>query len=163
MKEFKHFNQLSEKELEALALLSEELGEAQHAIGKILRHGLESRWPKPDGPTNRGTLEKEIAHVFLAAAILIELGIVEETRVDAHMDRKCADIGKYLHHITAEKKGGKLLAVGKDRNCLTCEWRCDSESRIGTWTCAALDNSANIASPIENCSDWKMEESNNEA
>lgn len=34
-----HFNQLSPAEAERLALLSEELGEAQQAIGKILRHG----------------------------------------------------------------------------------------------------------------------------
>ena len=37
------FNKLSAAEAERLALLLEELGEAQQAIGKILRHGYENR------------------------------------------------------------------------------------------------------------------------
>ena len=45
----KHFNQLTPAEAERLALLLEELGEAQQAIGKILRHGYASTHPANPG------------------------------------------------------------------------------------------------------------------
>lgn len=53
-----HFNQLTPAEAERLALLAEECGEVIQAIGKILRHGYESRHPD-GGPTNREALERE--------------------------------------------------------------------------------------------------------
>lgn len=39
----KFSNKLNDAQSERLALLLEELGEAQQAIGKILRHGYQSR------------------------------------------------------------------------------------------------------------------------
>jgi hypothetical protein len=42
-----YFNSLTPAELERLSLLLEELGEAQQAIGKILRHGYKELPRKP--------------------------------------------------------------------------------------------------------------------
>lgn len=66
-------NQLTPAEAERLALLAEEMGEAVQAIGKILRHGYESRHPD-GGPTNREVLEREVTDVFFAANLLVEAG-----------------------------------------------------------------------------------------
>lgn len=49
IKAIQHFNGLTPAEAERLALLSEELGEAQQAIGKILRHGYDSSNPVDPG------------------------------------------------------------------------------------------------------------------
>ena len=49
------FNQLSDAQLERLYILSEELGEAQQAVGKILRHGYDSKHPET-GITNKESL-----------------------------------------------------------------------------------------------------------
>lgn len=53
----KNFNGLSPAETERLALLSEEMGEVQQAIGKILRHGYESI--HPDGGRRTVTILSE--------------------------------------------------------------------------------------------------------
>jgi hypothetical protein len=56
------FNQPTPAEHERLALMLEELGEAQQAIGKILRYGYEEYSPFDDmKTTNRVALEKELA------------------------------------------------------------------------------------------------------
>jgi NTP pyrophosphatase (non-canonical NTP hydrolase) len=90
------FNQLSDAELERLAYLSEELGEVQQMIGKILRFGYESWHPDYPSVTNREDLAKEIGHVEKAVSLLIlnndiDNGIVMESSV-----RK--DLNKYMLH-----------------------------------------------------------------
>ena len=57
-----NFNGLSPAEAERLAILAEEMGETIQEIGKILRHGYESRWPD-DAPTNREKLEVELGDI----------------------------------------------------------------------------------------------------
>ena len=62
-----HFNLLSPAEAERLAYLIEEMGEALHCAGKVLRHGYES--VNPDGSsivTNRHMLENELCDVLTA-------------------------------------------------------------------------------------------------
>lgn len=62
-----HFNQLTPAQAEVLALLAEEAGELIQAIGKILRHGLESTHPaNPGGPTNADALVRELGDVHHA-------------------------------------------------------------------------------------------------
>jgi hypothetical protein len=61
-----HFNGLSPAEAERLALLLEELGEAQQVIGKILRHGYESHHPENPDDSNRALLEGELGDVMAA-------------------------------------------------------------------------------------------------
>jgi NTP pyrophosphatase (non-canonical NTP hydrolase) len=93
-------NQLSRIELELLALLSEELGEVQQIIGKILRHGLESRNPLIDGAeTNRQLLEREIGDVGAAVELLMAQQVVDEYRVDGSVLNKLAKVHRWLHHL----------------------------------------------------------------
>lgn len=91
-----HFNKLTPKEQELLAVLSEECGEVVQAIGKILRHGLESRHPD-GGPTNREHLFKEATDVVAAVRMLCEGGVI---RLMGHEDVMNAREAKqrYLHH-----------------------------------------------------------------
>jgi hypothetical protein len=98
------FNNLSPAEAERLALLLEELGETQQAIGKILRHGYESR--NPDNPfsrTNRQNLERECGDVRHAMIRLCESGDLSKDAIHQAADEKSAKVGKYLHHQSSEK------------------------------------------------------------
>lgn len=94
-----HFNGLTPAEAERLALLSEELGEAQQAIGKVLRHGYGSCHPDaPRGPDNREALEKELGDVSAAVGLLTEAGDLSEGRIDYARDLKRRRVGRYMHH-----------------------------------------------------------------
>lgn len=92
-----HFNQLTPAEAERLALLLEELGEAQQAIGKILRHGYESTHPS-GGVENRTSLTKELADVFVATRLMFDAGDLSRSRVAAYEEMKTESVQKYLHH-----------------------------------------------------------------
>ncbi|MFP3554217.1 hypothetical protein SB861_26450 [Paraburkholderia sp. SIMBA_049] len=94
-----HFNCLNEAEHERLALLAEELAEAIHAIGKILRHGYESRNPlMPKGPTNRDWLEQEVAHVLVAARLMFDAGDIRRVACAEHEQDKQESLHRYMHH-----------------------------------------------------------------
>ena len=98
----KHFNQLTPKENEALALLMEECAEVIQIIGKIQRHGLESCHPENLSITNRDLLEREIGHVLCAEEILRKCDVTRERDVQDSYVRKCESVGKYLHHINTK-------------------------------------------------------------
>lgn len=92
-------NGLSDQEAERLALLLEELGEAQQAIGKILRHGYESRNPHdPNAISNRHALERELGDVQYAIALIEYAGDVDGIAVNNARVAKAGRIGPYLHH-----------------------------------------------------------------
>ncbi|ARK56284.1 hypothetical protein [Burkholderia pseudomallei] len=94
-----HHNRLNEAETERLALLAEEMAEAIHAIGKILRHGYESTHPMtPKGPTNREWLEKEVAHVYVAARLMFDAGDIRHVPCAVHEQAKSEELHRYLHH-----------------------------------------------------------------
>lgn len=94
-----HFNKLNPAEAERLALLSEELGECVQAIGKILRHGYESKNPfNLKGPNNREALEKEVADVYVAVRMMFEAGDIRRIACAMHEDIKTESLKKYLHH-----------------------------------------------------------------
>lgn len=94
-----HFNQLTPQEAELLAFLSEECGEVIQAIGKILRHGYESRNPdKPNGYTNRQQLEKEVADVRSAISMMTDSKDLNRIAIETHQQRRSENAGKYLHH-----------------------------------------------------------------
>lgn len=97
--ETNHFNALTEREAEGLALLSEELGEAQQAIGKILRHGLESRNPSKRYGSNRKDLEKELGHISAAITILVNNRVLDGKNMGKHSHKKLGKVYMYLHHI----------------------------------------------------------------
>jgi len=68
-----HFNELSPAEAERLAYLIEEMGEALHCAGKVLRHGYES--VNPDGKsdyTNRSMLGDELCDVLTAIQRMVD-------------------------------------------------------------------------------------------
>lgn len=105
------FNKLSPEQAERLALLLEELGEAQQAIGKILRHGYDSFNPDCVGSkSNRTDLLKELAHVKVAFSLMLHAGDFEEpyyyrTDFDAVCEEfwrmqknKAHGVKRYLHH-----------------------------------------------------------------
>lgn len=100
------FNGLSPAELERLALLVEEMGETQQAIGKIMRHGYESRHPD-GGPTNRMSLENELGDVAFAGSMLRDNGDIVASRVNEAQDRKSEKISQYLHHQLDGSSGGR--------------------------------------------------------
>lgn len=90
----KHFNKLSPAEAERLALLLEELGEAQQAVGKILRHGYESGW---DGSNNRQDLTKELGDVEYAVALMRHARDLDgETAPWVSDKAECCP--RFLHH-----------------------------------------------------------------
>lgn len=92
-------NELTPAQLERLAFLSEEMGEAQQAIGKILRHGYESYNPVVDtGMTNRRELEREIGDVYAAIQVLGEVGDVNEHAVGRRMIEKKRSVMRWMHH-----------------------------------------------------------------
>lgn len=103
---------------ERLYLLLEELGEAQQAIGKILRHGYESSSPfDPNGATNRVLLEQELGDVLHAIDRMDFAGDIRFGHVTEYADRKARLVEKYLHYqsaayeernerLEAERKGG---------------------------------------------------------
>lgn len=78
----KHGNSLSKAEIERIAWLSEELGEALQCVGKILRHGYESKNPNdPHHKGNRADLEREMADIYAAISLMNDEGDISLFRV----------------------------------------------------------------------------------
>lgn len=92
-----HFNQLTPAELERLAIVAEEMGEAIQIIGKIQRHGYESRHPD-GGMTNRELLERELGDVRYAMLLLSGNRDVSKTQIRWYADKKSESIIQYLRH-----------------------------------------------------------------
>lgn len=100
-------NNLTQAELERLAILAEEMGEALQIIGKIVRHGYESYNPtlvqnQMDGVaklTNRDMLEKELGDVSAAINLMNLGGDIERDAIQAHSISKMRNINKWLHHF----------------------------------------------------------------
>lgn len=94
-----HFNGLTPDEAERLAILLEEMGEAQQAIGKILRHGYESTNPFDlCGFSNRQSLERELGDVRHAMIRLCEAGDLSKDQIHARAEAKREVIKPWLHH-----------------------------------------------------------------
>jgi NTP pyrophosphatase (non-canonical NTP hydrolase) len=94
--------ELTLAEYERLAILLEELGEAQQCIGKILRHGYESYNPCVEtGQTNRRDLERELGDVQEAILMLCRAKDVSSMAVGLRQAEKHEKIKRYLHHQTA--------------------------------------------------------------
>ena len=95
-----HFNKLTAGEDERLAFLTEELGETLQAIGKVQRHGYESKDPtlSEPKPTNRCTLGQELGNVFAAVHLLVIAGDLDYATIEAWRDRKLASVGPWMHH-----------------------------------------------------------------
>lgn len=99
------FNQLTAAEAERLALLLEEMGEAQHVIGKILRHGYESYSPlDANEQTNRSLLEDEIGDVMHAIRRMADARDLDAESIESAETRKADRVEQYLHHQRKRKR-----------------------------------------------------------
>jgi NTP pyrophosphatase (non-canonical NTP hydrolase) len=101
MSESRFSNELSDAQLERLAILSEELGEAQQAIGKILRHGYESvnpLLPSDQQVFNRAALERECGDIYEAILMLCHAGDISDAGVNRRQAEKHESIQRWLHH-----------------------------------------------------------------
>lgn len=90
---------LSPAQFERLSLLSEELGEAVQAVGKILRHGLNST--NPDGNpyvTNAMALELELGDILAAVELLCVSGDLFRKSIELRVPAKLKKVRRYLHH-----------------------------------------------------------------
>lgn len=94
---------MKKEELERLAVLSEELGEVQQVIGKILRHGYESTNPLvKNDKTNRQKLEMELGDVMLVIRMMKQAGDLNMDTITARSITKVEKINKWLHHNKVE-------------------------------------------------------------
>ena len=91
-----HFNQLTPAEAERLAILSEECGEVVQAIGKILRHGYDSRYEA--GQTNREQLELELGDLEVIVCKMLDARDISSKNMETRIKLKTEKIKKYLHH-----------------------------------------------------------------
>ena len=87
---------MSPAELERLAVLVEELGEAAQAVGKVLRFGYENRYDA--GQTNREQLTLELGHVKAAAEVLENAGDVDKLELHDHATRKHVKLRTFFKH-----------------------------------------------------------------
>jgi len=94
-----HFNGLTPREAERLALLAEECAEVIQVIMKIKRHGFESHNPfDEDQITNRELLQKELGHLDVATTFMIRAEDIDPEKIMEATIVKQGSIGKYLHH-----------------------------------------------------------------
>ncbi len=93
----KHYNQLTPKQAELLAVMTEECGEAIQAVGKILRHGLDGTDPKT-GVANQAQLVLELGDIVAVIAFLAAHGMIDEQLVGAAAKAKVPILRKRLHH-----------------------------------------------------------------
>jgi len=92
------FNQLKPEEAERLAILAEELAEAIHVIGKILRHGYSSHHPHDITRSNRTLLSEEIGHIRFIVGEMCACRDISAFIMQTSAEEKKRRIGKYLHH-----------------------------------------------------------------
>lgn len=109
-------NKLSAAEEERLALLAEEMGECIQAIGRIQRHGYESRHPA-GGPTNRQQLEIELGHVKYAKILMSRCGDIDFSKTKLSAVRKSRTVGRCLHHQPVDKIRIKISVETMNRIC----------------------------------------------
>ncbi len=90
---------LNDAQLERLAVLSEELGEIIQVIGKITRHGYESRYPIDDEEAvrNRVALMVEIGDLLAVLSIMDHCGDIHGDVVAKCTNAKLQRIKKWLH------------------------------------------------------------------
>lgn len=106
-------NDLTPAQQERLAILTEELGETLQIIGKIERHGYDSRDPtKAASPTNRVMLEKELGDIQTAICLLVEAMDVDEKRIVRRIPQKLEKLWGYHHH-QSEVLGSLQTKVGR--------------------------------------------------
>lgn len=93
------FSGLSPAEVERLALLAEEMGEAIQVVGKVLRHGYESHNPNdPERKTNRKLLMHELGDVRHSVDRMCDADDVSKQIIGVRAHLKGQRVKQYLHH-----------------------------------------------------------------
>jgi len=92
------FSNLKSDTEERLAILLEEMGEAQQIIGKILRHGLRSSHPHFGDVPNIELLEKELGHVLAVIDLMVRGGELRGAELKRHADEKIVKLREWTHH-----------------------------------------------------------------
>jgi phosphoribosyl-ATP pyrophosphohydrolase len=101
MSKEKFSNQLTDAEIERLAILAEECAEVQQVVMKILRHGYESYHPKDTArKTNRKLLATEIGDLQYIITLMEMQLDVSSSLIQTALENKEKHIKKYLHHQT---------------------------------------------------------------
>jgi hypothetical protein len=131
----KFSNDLSDAQLERLALLYEEMGEAQQVIGKIIRHGYHSWNPTVVGiRTNEEELELEMGHVTCAFGLLADAGDIDRMTALSHSIKKKESVKKWMHHqefapaapdVTPGLAEQHEWMPPEEDACCSCGWHCD--------------------------------------
>lgn len=94
-----HFNKLTPAELERLALLMEEMGEAQQIIGKVLRHGYENYHPDDvEKTSNRTLLATEMGHVYAAMQLMVIPQDISGVIIEWSRSKKREKAQRWMHH-----------------------------------------------------------------
>lgn len=90
-------NEMTPAQIERLALIAEEMGECQQAIGKLLRHGRVGTF---DGTVyyNVEDLERECGHVVYAIRLACFNGDLDKLRCNEEANAKGESIHRTLHH-----------------------------------------------------------------
>lgn len=99
-------NNLTAAEAERLAMLLEELGEAQFFIGKILRHGYDTQAPKGllSGRSNREWLAKEFGDIIAVMGWMRHMNDVTSWMVSEAKEDKRNRMHRFLHHNDGPKE-----------------------------------------------------------
>jgi hypothetical protein len=90
---------LTSPETERLALLLEEMGEAQQIIGKILRHGYASSNPlKPNSENNREMLTRELGDVLVAIDLMTAAQDIHAYEIEVCKQFKQVSVKQWMHY-----------------------------------------------------------------
>lgn len=94
-------NNLTPAQTERIAKLSEELGEAQQVIGKILLHGYRAQFQETVYD-NKGDLERELGDVKAAIQLMTDAGDLDDARIRTQQLIKRQTITRYMCHQAIE-------------------------------------------------------------
>ncbi|MBX2816483.1 MAG: hypothetical protein KTR24_10810 [Saprospiraceae bacterium] len=101
---------MKKSQLEGLAILSEECGEVQQIIGKILRYGLASHNPLAElQTTNRELLERELGDLSFAIGFLADKGDIDIAKVNEYALIKKNKIQAYLKYNVVNNNAAELV------------------------------------------------------
>lgn len=98
------FNKLTEAELERLSYLLEECGEVIQFIGKVQKHGFDSRHPKYGDKSNRESLAIELSHLMYSIMFMIRNNDLDTKLMAKSLKDKRERSEKYYHHQNITKK-----------------------------------------------------------
>lgn len=104
-------NRIGEAEQERLGLFTEEMGESQLEIGKILRHGIDSRHPDDPDLSNAERLELEAGHVLASIDLLVACGTLSREGLARSRRAKLEKLRSWLHCGTNLDAVDELLRV----------------------------------------------------